>query len=88
MVDFAELVWGTPANDLQAAVDAYRQHIDVTGEELDRLEAVMWRRPLYITSFGYRRNINHGLTQNVWWFVEPPEAFREVADATRSAFKR
>lgn len=88
MVDFAELVWGTPSADLQAVVDTYRRYVDVTDDELERLEAVLWRRPLYITCFGYRRNLTYGLTQNVFWFIEPPEGFGEVADAVRKAFKR
>jgi hypothetical protein len=43
LADFAYLMWGTWLNSewIEAAVGAYRQHIELTDEELDRLEAVM-----------------------------------------------
>jgi Ser/Thr protein kinase RdoA (MazF antagonist) len=44
LADFAYLMWGTWLNPewIEAAVGAYRQHIELTDEELDRLEAVMY----------------------------------------------
>ena len=41
-------------------MNAYRRHIDPTDEELDRLEALMYLRPLYLVCFGYRRAIANG----------------------------
>jgi Ser/Thr protein kinase RdoA (MazF antagonist) len=43
LADFAYLMWGTWLKPewIEAAVGAYRQHIELTDEELDRLEAVM-----------------------------------------------
>ena len=51
LADFAYLMWGTVARRtdwIDAAVDAYRRHVELTDEELDRLEAVMYIRPLYL----------------------------------------
>ena len=50
---------------IDAAVDAYRRHIELTDDELDRLEAVMYIRPLYLACFGYRRNILEGQDEDV-----------------------
>lgn len=83
--DFADLVLGTPEEDLDATVKAYRRHVELTDDELDRLEAVMWVRPLYITCIVYHRNLTYGLNQNAFWWIEPPEMFGQVAAATRAA---
>jgi Ser/Thr protein kinase RdoA (MazF antagonist) len=86
--DFADLVLGTPDDDLTETVHAYRRHVELTDDELDRLEAVMWTRPLYITCFAYHRNLTRGLTRNAFWWIEPPEMFGKVAAATRAAYRR
>ena len=86
--DFAELVVGTPDEDLAATVDAYTRHVKLTDDELDRLEAVMWVRPLYTTSFVYHRNLTYNLEQNAFWWIEPPEQFAKVAAAVRAAVER
>ena len=49
LADFAYLIWGTGSwnprrpdqERIDAAVDAYRRHVEPTDDELDRLEAVM-----------------------------------------------
>ena len=89
MADFAYLMWGTWLNEdlIDAAVSAYRQHVEPTAEELDRLEAVMYIRPLYLTCFGYRRAILNGQAFDEW-FNEPPEYFKAAAAATRAAFEK
>ena len=69
-----------------AAVNAYRRHIQLTDEELDRLEAVMYIRPLYLVGFGYRRAVTSGVVFNGWGFIEPPEYFSATAAAARAAF--
>jgi hypothetical protein len=46
LVDFAYLMWGAPCVDgdgIGAAVNAYRRHVELTDDELDRLEAVMYQ---------------------------------------------
>ena len=96
LADFAYLIWGTGSwsprrpnqERIDAAVSAYRRHIEPTDDELDRLEAVMYIRTLYLVCFGYRRALNDGVNFREWWFIRPPEYFRETAAATRAAFRR
>jgi Ser/Thr protein kinase RdoA (MazF antagonist) len=88
MADFAFLMWGTWLNEemIEAGVDAYRQHVEPTDEELDRLEAVMWIRPLYLMGWDYRRYIDKHRGGEVQWF--DPEYISKAAAATRAAFGR
>jgi Ser/Thr protein kinase RdoA (MazF antagonist) len=96
LADFAYLIWGAgswnprrPNQEwIDAAVDAYRRHVEPTGDELDRLEAVMYIRTLYLACFGYRRALTNGSAFNEWGFIEPPEYFSSTAAATRAAFRR
>jgi Ser/Thr protein kinase RdoA (MazF antagonist) len=96
LADFAYLIWGTgswiprrPNQEwIDAAVNAYRRHVEPTDDELDRLEAVMYIRTLYLACFGYRRALTNGQTFNEWGFIEPPEYFSSTAAATRAAFRR
>ncbi len=73
---------------IDAAVNAYRRHIEPTDAELDRLEAVMYIRTLYLACFGYRRALTNGRTFHEWGFIEPPEYFSSTAAAVRAAFGR
>jgi Ser/Thr protein kinase RdoA (MazF antagonist) len=88
LADFAYLMWGTWLNEdlISAAVNAYRRHVEPTDEELDRLEAVMAIRPLYLMGFDYRRHIDRHRGGEVEWF--DPEYLRKAAAATRAAFRR
>ncbi|MGO8724087.1 MAG: phosphotransferase enzyme family protein [Acidimicrobiales bacterium] len=96
LADFAYLIWGTgswnprrPNQEwIDAAVQAYRRHVEPTDDELDRLEAVMYIRTLYLACFGYRRALTKGQTFNEWGFLVPREYFRSTAAATRAAFGR
>jgi Ser/Thr protein kinase RdoA (MazF antagonist) len=96
LADFAYLIWGTglwnPRRSNQecidAAVNAYRRHVEPTDDELDRLEAVMYIRTLYLVSFGYRRAVIEGVKFREWGFIHPPEYFSSTAAATRAAFRR
>jgi Ser/Thr protein kinase RdoA (MazF antagonist) len=96
LADLAYLIWGTGSWNprrpdqarIDAAVDAYRRHVEPTGEELDRLEEVMYIRALYLTCFAYRRAITSGAEFREWAFVHPPEYFSSTAAATRAAFRR
>jgi Ser/Thr protein kinase RdoA (MazF antagonist) len=96
LADFAYLIWGTGSwnprrpnqERIDAAVNAYRQHIEPTDDELERLEAVMYIRTLYLVCFGYRRAVTDGATFREWGFIRPPEYFSETAAATRAAFRR
>ena len=91
LADLAWLMWGTGswgprrANEdcIAAAVNAYRQHIEPTDEELDRLEAVMYNRPLYLVCFSV--NGVGSLTvrpEDHCSFIQPPEYFSSTAAAT------
>ncbi|HTV10955.1 MAG TPA: phosphotransferase [Acidimicrobiales bacterium] len=96
LADFAYLIWGTGSwnprrpdqERIHAVVDAYRRHVEPTDEELERLEAVMYIRPLYLASFGYRRALANGGRFNEWGFIRPREYFSATAAATRAAFGR
>ncbi len=87
LADFAWLMWGTWRNAdwINLAVNAYRQHIELTDDELERLEAVMCIRPLYLGCFSYRRDLVNGRPpKEVWGFVNP-EHIGAIAAATRAA---
>jgi hypothetical protein len=71
-----------------AAVSAYRRHVEPTDDELGRLEAVMYIRTLYLACFGYRRALTNGLAFTEWGFIEPPGYFSSTAAAVRAAFRR
>jgi Ser/Thr protein kinase RdoA (MazF antagonist) len=96
LADFAYLVWGTGswnprrANQerIDAAVSAYRRHVEPTDDELDRLEAVMYIRTLYLACFGYRRAVTNGSAFDEWGFIEPSGYFSSTAAAVRAAFRR
>ncbi len=96
LADFAYLIWGTGSwnprrpnqERIDAAVSAYRRHVEPTDEELDRLEAVMYIRTLYLACFGYRRAVNSGSSFKEWGFIGPREYFSSTAAATRAAFGR
>jgi len=95
LADFAYLIWGTgawsprrPDDDrIAAAVNAYRRHIEPTDAELDRLEAVMHIRTLYLACYGYRRALAKGEPFTEWGFIEPLEYYAATAAATRAAFR-
>lgn len=89
LADFAWLMWGTwrdPAL-IDAAVNGYRRHIDLTDEEFDRLEGLMYLRPLFLAGFIIRRNIMEGIDEDALAFVDP-EYLHDTAEATRIAFHR
>jgi len=64
-------------------VGAYRRHVELTDEELERLEAVMYLRPLCLGCFSYRRELVNG-RQPVSGFANP-EHIGAVAAETRAA---
>jgi Ser/Thr protein kinase RdoA (MazF antagonist) len=96
LVDFAYLIWGTGSwnprrpnqERIDAAVNAYRRHVELTGEELSRLEAVMYVRTLYLVCFGYRRAVADGVRFREWGFIHPSEYYSATAAAVRAAFGR
>jgi aminoglycoside phosphotransferase (APT) family kinase protein len=90
LADFAWLMWGTWGNAdwIDLAVGAYRRHVELTANELDRLEAVMFIRPLYLGCFSYRRDLMNGRPpEEVWGFINS-EHIGATAAATRAAYGR
>jgi len=96
LADLAYLMWGTGSwkprrpnlERIDAAVNAYRRHVELTDGELDRLEAVMYIRTLYLVCFGYRRAVNDGVTFREWGFIHPRDYYSSTAAAVRAAFRR
>jgi Ser/Thr protein kinase RdoA (MazF antagonist) len=96
LADFAYLIWGTGSwnprrpdqERIDAVVDAYRRHVELTDAELDRLEAVMYIRTLYLACFAYRRAVTNGAEFREWGLVRPPEYFSATAVATRASARR
>jgi Ser/Thr protein kinase RdoA (MazF antagonist) len=96
LADFAYLIWGAGTwsprrpNEgwIDAAVNAYRRHVEPTDDELERLEAVMYIRPLYLTCFGFRRAVVEGVAFREWWFIRPRDYYSSTAAAVRAAFRR
>jgi Ser/Thr protein kinase RdoA (MazF antagonist) len=91
LADFAWLMrvsWGDPKL-IDPAVDAYCWHIHLTDEELDRLEEVMYIRPLYLDAFDYRRSVANGHAPGAKMRqFSNPDNIRTTADATRAAVRR
>jgi Ser/Thr protein kinase RdoA (MazF antagonist) len=95
LADLAYLIWGTGSwnprrsnhERIDAVVRSYRRHLEPTEEELDRLEALMYIRTLYLTCFGYRRAVTEGVGFREWGFIHPPEYFSSTAAAARAAFR-
>jgi hypothetical protein len=79
--------WGT-RDGIDPAVAAYCRHVELTDEELDRLEEVMYIRPLYLDAFDFRRTLANGraLPDNVRRFSDS-ENTRITAEATRDAVR-
>ena len=68
--------------------NAYHRHVEPTEDELERLEAVMYIRTLYLACFGYRRAVTDGVRFREWGFIHPPEYYSSTAAAVRAAFGR
>ena len=93
LADFAYLMWGTWLNAdwIEAAVRAYGQHVELTDDELDRLDAVMYLRPLYLACFDWRRALasGHQPGPSDGWRDQPdPTYINAAAAATRAAYRR
>lgn len=80
--------WGD-ADAIDPAVEAYCRHVELHDEELDRLEEVMYIRPLYLDAFGYRRSVANGHIprSDVRRFSDPDNT-RATADVVRAAVRR
>ncbi len=96
LADFAYLIWGTGSwnprrpnqKRIDAAVNAYARHVEPTDDELQRLEAVMYIRTLYLVCFGYRRAVIDGVSFREWGFIHPSDYYSATAAAVSAAFGR
>src|SRR3954462_5931810 len=79
--------WGDPKL-IDPAADAYRRHVDLSDEELDRLEAVMFIRPLYLDAFEFWRSVENGGLPGKTFRFSDPDNTEATAAATRAAFRR
>lgn len=93
LADIAYLLWGANwigPDGVGAAVDAYRRHVELTDDELHRLEAVMYLRPLYLVCFDYRRAVMNGHQPDGtegWWHMIDAGHVRSAADRARASFR-
>lgn len=86
LADLGWVLWGCwNESDAIPVIDAYRKHVELTAEELERLAAVMAIRPLYLTSFAYRRNILKGWNEDALGFSDPTH-LDAVAETVRKRF--
>lgn len=89
LADLAYLLWGAEwgeGDGVEAAVHAYCRHVELTDEELNRLEAVMHVRPLYLACFDFRRSVTSGeqpTGSEWWWGLIDPDHISANAAATR-----
>jgi len=89
LADLAYLLWGAEwgeGDGVEAAVHAYCRHVELTDEELTRLEAVMHVRPLYLACFDFRRSVTSGeqpTGSEWWWGLIDPDHISANAAATR-----
>ena len=76
---------------IEAVVRGYREHVELTDEELDRLEGVMYIRALYLVCFDYWRAVITGYQPNGtegWWSFIDPDEIQATAAATRAALSK
>ncbi len=84
LADLAYLIWGTgswnprrPNQEcIDAAVNAYRRHVEPTDDELDRLEAVMYIRTLYLTCLRLPARPHQRPAFREWGFIRPAEVLQ------------
>lgn len=92
VAELAVLLWGAEwgeGDGVRLAVDAYRRHVEPTAHELDRLDAVMLLRPLYLTCVDFRRAVLAGEQPSGdewWWGLIDPAHIERNAAAARTAF--
>lgn len=92
LADLATLLWGTWLDPdwLAAVAGAYRRHVALTDDELDRLAGVMAIRPLYLACFDWRRALAGGrqpTSDDTWWAQPDPGYLVAVADAARTTLR-
>jgi hypothetical protein len=69
------------ADYVDAVTQGYREHVQLTDEELDRLPGVLKMRPLWLVSADYRFIVRNGLTAKLdeGWAASLPERMERLA---------
>jgi Ser/Thr protein kinase RdoA (MazF antagonist) len=89
---FAFLLWGgglTPGGDdaiINAIVQSYRRHVELTSEEMHRLEGAMLVRPLFFSAWALWRSVMKGASPRPLDSII--ELSTSIAAKARSAFER
>jgi Ser/Thr protein kinase RdoA (MazF antagonist) len=75
------------ADHVEAVVRGYREHVQLTDEELDRLPGVLRLRPLWLVCADYRYMVRNGLAANLdeGWGKALPERMDRLAAQVRAA---
>jgi Ser/Thr protein kinase RdoA (MazF antagonist) len=74
---------------IDAVARGYREHVQLTDEELERLPGVLAMRPLWLACLDYRESVRSGSTPTtdagwIGWLAHPEHAQRLAAQATTS----
>lgn len=81
---------GGPEANVDAAVRGYREHVQLTDEELDRLAGVLNIKPLWLACLDYRMLVQQGKTPTLdegSWTSFRPEHGEQLAAHVISAFR-
>ena len=89
VVELAFLLWQAEnLADVETIITAYRQHVELTSEELERLPAVFMLRPLYLTAWYFWQSVSAGSQPTGaegWWAMADEAIAADVAGAARKA---
>ncbi|HYD10032.1 MAG TPA: hypothetical protein VEA78_08010 [Acidimicrobiales bacterium] len=90
--DLAYILWGCWLDEpsISAALGAYRQHVELTDDELDRMAGVMLLRPAYLCCFDWRRTLLAGRQPQAGdrWARPDTAYIAAAAGAVRAAWQR
>lgn len=69
---------------VDAAMSGYSEHVQLTGEEIERLPGILNMKPLYLACFQYRQSVHNGHTPTLddsWpsWDVDRTEHSQRIA---------
>jgi len=78
---------------IDAVARGYREHIQLTDEELDRLPGVLAMRPLWLACLDYRQSVRNGSVPPMdagWigWLARPEHAENLATQAIKSLTRR
>lgn len=93
LADVAFPIWMTlgEEDNINALMGAYREHVDLTDAELDRMAAVLRIKPLYLACWYYWRSLEAGYQptgDEGWWHYIDRDGLEKLAAAARLALAR